>query len=204
MNEQQDSRFGKYKYEKGKIYKLCCKDTSVTEIYIGSTLNQYRRKCEHKRKCENKRKCNDPNNKIYNFPVYQFIRDNGGFDNWDLIILEEYPAKNKNDLLWKEREWIEKLKPTLNSQRPIITTEELRGLKRENQKNYYENNKEKVRESDKKYRKNNPEKIRQIAKKYYQENKEKIKERVKCDICDKDLSRASLTRHKKTFHNNKK
>ncbi len=78
-------------------------------------------------------------------------------------------------------------------------------------KEYRETNKEKISEKNKEYRETNKEKI----KEYYQVNREKIleykkanrekiseknKERVKCDICNKDLSRASLTRHKKQFH----
>jgi len=198
------------KYEKGKIYKLCCKDANITEIYIGSTVNHYRRKCHHKHSC------NNPNSKNYNFYVYQFIRENGGFDNWDLVILEEYSAKNKNELTWKEREWVEQLKPVLNSRKPIVTLEECREYKkkwcednseqkRQTNKIYRENNPEKFREYQKIYRENNPEKLRERDRKYYEENREKLsekrKERVKCDICDKDLSRASLTVHKKRIHN---
>ena len=210
------------RYAKGMIYKLCCKDANITEIYVGSTVNKHRRKAHHKSSS------NNPNNKLYNIYVYQFIRDNGGFENWDLVILEEYSAENKNELVWKEREWIEQLKPVLNSiSRPIVTTEECR----ENKKIYYENNKEKVRETQKKwyeenseqrreyhkkwyeensekvreskkiYRENNREKLIERDRKYRENNKEKMKERVKCDICNKDLTRGSLTKHKKNIHN---
>ena len=222
MSKDKDSNFGKYKYEKGKIYKLCCKDPAITEIYIGSTLNQYKRKNVHKSDC------NNPNRKLYNMRLYQFIRDNGGFDNWNLIILEEYPAENKNELVWKEREWIEQLKPVLNSMnRPIITTEEYREYHKEyrknnseqlreyhkeyrknnsekiseNQKIYYEENSEQRREYHKKWYEENSEKVRESKKKYYQKKNEKNKERVKCDICNKDLAKGSLLRHKKRIHN---
>jgi len=168
------------RYEKGMIYKLCCKDANITEIYIGSTINKHRRKAHHKSDC------NNPNHTKYNLYVYQFIRENGGFDNWDLVILEEYPTENKNELVWKEREWIELLKPSLNSIRPAITTEECR----EYQKKYYEENTERICERTKIYYENNREKV-----------SEKGKERVKCDICDKDLARCSLTKHKKNIHN---
>ena len=228
------------RYAKGMIYKLCCKDANITEIYIGSTINKHRRKAHHKSVC------NNPNSKMYNIRLYQFIRDNGGFDNWDLVILEEYPTENKNELTWKEREWIEKLKPALNSYRPIITTEEYceyhkkyyeenseqinertKKYREENPekisertKKYYENNSEQIRERTKKYREENPEKVREISKKYrennseklrertkknYENNREKVseknKERVKCEICNKDLARCSLTKHKKNIHN---
>ena len=258
MSKDKDSNFGKYKYEKGKIYKLCCKDPTITEFYVGSTLNQYKRKNAHKSVC------NNPNRSGYNIRLYQFIRDNGGFDNWDLVVLEEYPAENKNELTWKEREWIELLKPVLNSIRPIATTEENREKRRESKKIYcennreqiseinkiyhennreqiserkkiyHENNREKIIEYQKIYRENNKEKLSEINKIYHENNREQIserkkiyhennkeklserqkiyyennrekiieksRERVKCDICDKDLVRSYLSNHKKRIH----
>lgn len=168
------------KYENGKIYKLCCKDANITDIYIGSTLDHYNRKRMHKNSC------NNPNSHTYNYCVYQFIRDNGGFDNWDLVVLEEYAAENKNDLLWKEREWVERLKPSLNRWRPIITDEESNERRkkwteankeqiRERRKKYKEANKEQIREKDKIYKENN----RQKRKDYYENNKEYILQKRK-------------------------
>ena len=196
------------RYEKGMIYKLCCKDANTTEIYIGSTVNKYRRKGNHKHICSN------PNHRSYNLYVYQFIRENGGFDNWDLVILEEYSTQNKGELVWKEREWIELLKPALNSvKRPAITTEECR----ERKKTYYEENTEQIRKHQKEYREENTEKCREKDRKQYEKNKQKIrekyeknkqkisernKERVNCDICNKEFARASLTKHKKRVHKN--
>ena len=40
-------------YANGIIYKLCCLDPNITEIYIGSTTNKYRRKQQHKGICNN-------------------------------------------------------------------------------------------------------------------------------------------------------
>jgi len=190
MNPQ-DNSFGKYKYANGKIYKLCCKDPNITEIYIGSTLNQYRRKHEHKRDC------NNPNRKAYNLYVYQFIRENGGFENWDIVILEEYPAENKNELVWKEREYIELLQPALNCvKRPVVTSEENRKKLRELERKYYKQDTEKFREKNRKWRENNPDKVQELKNNWCEKNKE----RVNCDICNKDLARCSLWRHKKQIH----
>ena len=36
------------RYQKGLIYKLCCKDLNIKDIYVGSTCNFARRKCQHK------------------------------------------------------------------------------------------------------------------------------------------------------------
>ena len=63
----------------GFIYKLACKNPSIKEIYVGSTKNLRVRKSQHKHHCNNN---ND-------FMVYQFIRNNGGFNNFDIIQLEQ-------------------------------------------------------------------------------------------------------------------
>ena len=41
------------KYEQSIIYKLCCKNTDITNIYIGSTTSKYKRKNQHKSNCDN-------------------------------------------------------------------------------------------------------------------------------------------------------
>ena len=97
-------------YSNSIIYKLCCLDSSITDIYIGSTTNKTRRKNHHKT-C-----CNNVNNKDYNIYVYQFIRENGGFDNWDFVEIERVNAIDKSDLHKRERFYIESLKSTLNKQ----------------------------------------------------------------------------------------
>ena len=53
-------------YSNAVIYKLSCKDKSITEIYIGSTTNFTKRKYEHKKIC------NNPNNQKYNNQKYKF------------------------------------------------------------------------------------------------------------------------------------
>ena len=47
---------------------------------------------------------------------------------------------------------------------------------KQNWKEYYENNKEKLREDKKEYREHNKEKIKEINKEYYENNKEKLRE----------------------------
>jgi len=84
-------------YSKTVIYKLVCKDVTVTDCYDGSTTSFTKRKCGHKTTCNNKA------SKDHNLPVYRFIRDNGGFDNWDMIEVETYNAVNKLEALKRER-----------------------------------------------------------------------------------------------------
>jgi len=134
------------KYENAVVYKLCCKDPSILDEYVGSTCNKYKRKQNHKFNCNNE------NSKGYNIPVYQFMRENGGFENWNMIILEEYSCESKVQLCQREREWFEKLRPTLNIYRPIITEEENNERIEEYEKHYYEENREELNEKGKKYR----------------------------------------------------
>jgi len=149
-------------YQNGLIYKLCCKDANITDIYVGSTTNFKQRKKLHKSVCNNE------NNKDYNCDVYKFIRENGGFQNWDMVLVEYYPCKTKLELEKREREIIEELKPTLNKIIPTRTKKE-----------YYENNKEQLLEKKKEYNEKNKEQIAEYQKKYNEDNKEKLKEKKK-------------------------
>ena len=84
----------------GLIYKLVCNDIDVKECYVGSTINLTRRKCHHKHRC------NNTDNNSYNLYVYQFIRDNGGFDNWSMIQIESFNFNTRSELHSRERYWI--------------------------------------------------------------------------------------------------
>tara|TARA_R110002074_G_scaffold368394_1_gene542865 strand:- start:1 stop:432 length:432 start_codon:yes stop_codon:yes gene_type:complete len=114
-------------YQKSIIYKLCCKDTDIKEIYIGATTNFRRRKCEHKYCCSNTKKL-----LVYNSFKYQFIRNNGDWENWDMIQIKEVSVNSKLELDAEERKVIEELKPILNRQIPSRTLQE-----------WYKDNKEK-------------------------------------------------------------
>ncbi len=106
-------------YSNTIIYKICCKDiSSITEIYVGSTTDIRKRKWRHKSSCNNE------NTKIYNNNVYQFIRNNGGWSNWDMIEIEKYNAIDGYDATKRERYYIEELKATLNSYIPSRTQKE--------------------------------------------------------------------------------
>ena len=73
-------------YSNTIIYRIVCKDTSITDCYVGHTTNFINRKNGHKTKCNNEK------DKNYNLNVYQFIRDNGNWENWDMIEIERCNA----------------------------------------------------------------------------------------------------------------
>ena len=155
------------------IYKLCCNNIEIKENYIGSTTNFNERKSEHKRCCNNETK------KAYHTKKYKFIRENGGWDNWDMVMLEEYPCDNKLQAHARERYWIEKLGSELNMIKAYVSEEEKKDNMKEVSKTYYEENKEKLKETNKLYKENNKEKIKELQKTWYENNKESIKEKIK-------------------------
>lgn len=135
-------------YSKSLIYKLCCNDLQVKDIYIGSTLSFKHRKNSHKSDC-----CN-PKSVKYNLKVYKFIRDNGGFENWSMVLVEQYEATSQLHLEQRERYWLETLQATLNKNIPSRTAMEYRQdhieHKNEKSKQHYEENNEKINEYKKK------------------------------------------------------
>ena len=76
-------------YSKSSIYKIVCKDANIKDCYVGSTTNLTKRKYLHKSVC------NNVNDKAYNCYLYQYIRENGGFHNWDFIEIEKFDCKTK-------------------------------------------------------------------------------------------------------------
>jgi hypothetical protein len=186
-------------YQNGTIYKIVCKDPEITECYVGSTTSHSKRKSRHKSSCNNEK------SKDYNYPVYRYIRDNGGWDNWEFVLLEDYPCRTKKQLNIRERYWFEKLGAKLNSIYPERSKEEYNKEYREGNKEeiseynkkHYENNKEKIKERNKK----NKEKIKERKIKYYEDNKEeileKMKEKVECE-CGSVVRKDYLLKHKRT------
>jgi hypothetical protein len=185
-------------YSKTIIYRIVCKDVNVTECYIGQTTNFIKRKSQHK---EN---CNGEKYKNYNYYVYQFIRNNMGWDNWDMIEIEKYESVDSNDASKRERYWIEFYKASLNKYIPSRTDKEYRKdnkeKKRERDKEYREKNKQQIVEKKKEYYKENKQQIAEKNKEYHEKNKQQIaekrKEKVICE-CGSIISKCELQIHKK-------
>ena len=68
-------------YSNTIIYKIYCKDSSITDVYVGHTTNFNSRKNMHKNLCKNFKN----KQKIYNV-----IRCNGGWDNWVMVEIAKY------------------------------------------------------------------------------------------------------------------
>jgi len=162
------------------IYKLVhFDDLNDNNIYVGHTTNMTKRKCEHKSRC------NNPNSKEHNHKKYQFIRENGGWDKWDMILVEKYPCDNVHEAKKRERYWITQLKASLNVDIPTRTNKE-----------YREDNKEYIKEWFKNYDQK-PER-KENHNKYREANREKIAEKITCD-CGAIHRRDFTARHRKTI-----
>jgi group I intron endonuclease len=165
------------------IYKIYCKDENIKDCYIGSTNNL------HKRKIRHKSNSNNINSKEYNYKVYKFIRANGGFENFDYIILEQFEnIMTKQDLLKIEGQYIKNNNTTLNY---IIAGRTV--------KEYEQDNKKKIDEKNKKYRQDNKEKKKEYNKQYSEDNKEKLKEKVECEFCKSLIRKNHLKRHQQSI-----
>jgi len=161
------------KYNNTVIYKIVCLDSTITDVYIGSTTDFNSRKRQHKYNC-----CNE-NSQEYIFKIYETIRANGGIDNWNIIIIESYPCETDEQKRERERYWYDVLQPSMNMYRPLQTEEEKKEYRSEYDKNcrkeWREKNKEKYADYSKNYYEENKEFLLNKQNEYYEENKEKIK-----------------------------
>ena len=167
-------------YKNGKIYKLTTPHNPELVYYGSTVLPLYRRKSQHKEHRNNHKICSK---KIFEL----------GVDDVVITLVEACPCDNKEELIKRERFYIEN-NPCVNKQIPLRTSkeydefykDEIRERKQQYYKDnidkikeYYTDNLDKIRERRHKYAKNNKDKINEKCKEYYKQNKDKIKETKK-------------------------
>ena len=134
-------------------------------VYVGSTTNFLQRKAKHKYLWNKE-------GKEFKYPIYCHIRDNGGFDCFEVIPIQSLKLENKTQLLIAEQEEIDKHRTLVNSRKARMTIEDRK------------------------------EECKKYTKLYYQENKEivneKQKQTVKCPICNSTSVRRHLKSHQRT------
>ena len=180
-------------YKEGKIYKIVCDNTGLT--YYGSTCEKRlsRRLSKHRSNYSDYLK-NQENNFCTSFNILE-----GG--NYSIVLVEHYPCNSKEELLQRERFYIEN-NECVNRNIPTRTNEEYykyyRLLNAEKLKhygkNYREENKEKLNEKKKMYCALNAEKIKQYKKNHYEKSKKLI---ITCE-CGLSLLKRNLLRHLKS------
>jgi hypothetical protein len=99
-------------YSNTIIYKITCRDPNIHDVYVGHTTNFVQRKYGHNHTCTNTK------SDSYNCKLYQVIRNNGGWDNWKMEIIDFIDCKNLYEARKKEQEYVVLLKATLNTMEP--------------------------------------------------------------------------------------
>jgi hypothetical protein len=95
------------------IYKITCIDKAITDVYVGHTTNFVQRKHMHKRNCKNIKAANHSNK------LYEVIRANGGWENWQMEIINYFNCADHYAARKKEQEYFVALNATLNSIEPL-------------------------------------------------------------------------------------
>ena len=188
-------------YSKGKIYKIECNETG--EVYYGSTTQKYLsermsgHRCAYRKWLKGKvRKCQS----------YDIIERG----NYSYSLVEDYPCERKEQLLSRER-WFIQNNECVNKVFPATSL--VKEYIQEYQRKWREENKEQIAEKKKEYYNENKEKIAEKRKEYYNENKERIadyrednkekisekrSEKIRCECCDCEVKRHSWSAHTKT------
>ena len=100
--------FKKTDYAKIVIYIIQHKEDESL-LYVGSTTDFTKRKSGHKSRCNN---CND---KRYNSKLYTMIRDNGGWQMFNILVVKEFPCSNKQEALLEEDKIMKEMKANMNT-----------------------------------------------------------------------------------------
>jgi hypothetical protein len=190
-------------YSKTIIYKLVHnEDYDNANVYIGSTTDFVKRKNQHKNSCNNEKQ------KDHNSKKYQYIRENGGWNEWRMIEVEKHNCNDGNEARAREEYWRCYFNAQLNTNRAYITKEQEREqIKERNDRNkdkhkeYREQHKEKITEYQKEYREQNGDKLSEYTKEYREQNKDKLleqkKELLTCE-CGCMIRRSDISRHRKS------
>ena len=153
-------------YTKGKIYKLICDDPEL--IYIGSTTEHYlsNRLSGHRQNYK-KGRLNTSSKKLFEV---------GGVK---IELIELYPCECKEQLLLRERYWLENTESVNLTKRPFVSYEEKLERKKEYNRLYYQDNREQVLQQKREYNANNRDKKKEYDKKWQQDNREKSLDRMR-------------------------
>jgi hypothetical protein len=185
----------------GIVYRLC--SDVDDEDYIGSTWDTPTQRLSNHKSHIQKLSREDK-------PIAKSLQhfNEIGWNNVRIELVEEKEFLDVDDRLFCEREWIEKLKPSLNTMmRPRITEEERKEWAKEYRqrpevkartqsymeeymRKYTEQNKDKLKEKKREYTKLNKDKIKEYRStdEYKQRRNDNRRNTIThCDLCDVDI-----------------
>lgn len=164
-------------YSKTIIYRLSHKEIEGLD-YVGSTTDFSCRKAEHKYGCIN------PKSKSHHLKVYQTIRENGGWEMFQMIEIKKYPCQDKREAEAEEERSRKVLKAKLNTQRAYLSDDDRKMYQKEHNQLKYERSKDQCKEESRQYYAQHKERIQVEQKKYREQHKIQIAERMKQYVID--------------------
>ena len=159
-------------YSNTIVYKIKCKDPEVPDFYLGYstfTLEHVARMFEVRCKHDE------------NWPVCEFVRQNGGFHNWCFERLPIGPCSSALEARTELRKHFNADPPTLNKQLPTRTNKEYASgeKNKEAQKNYRLTHLDKIHEDQRNHYQKNRETLLKNRRAYLEANREKINKRAR-------------------------
>lgn len=149
------------KYNRGKVYKLVSDKSNL--VYYGSTICKLSIRLA-KHRCEYKAYVNGKRHYRSSYKIIEL-------GDAKIILVEDFPCERKEQLLSRERYYIEN-NDCVNKCIPITNM-----TAKEYSKEWRDTNKDKKREIDRIYKAKNKEKLKEQSKLYREKNKQKIRER---------------------------
>lgn len=190
------------KYLDSRVYLLRVGD----DTYVGSTVDSLRQRLTKHKSAYNK-------NKMKQRKLYQAIDGMPNkANNVTIELVEQVSCDTREQLLARERHWIETLEPTLNMVVMLNKTKEdkrnydnefrqrpeAKVKKAERDKAYREKNREAILEKKREYCKTHPRKP--LTQEQKDEKNAKRRERVCCPHCALNIAQGALARHIKLMH----
>ena len=80
-----------------------------TLVYVGQTTSFKHRKSKHKSDCNNE------NGNKFNCKLYKMIRENGVWDMFQMIEIENFPCNDRQEAEKREYEIVRELKASMNT-----------------------------------------------------------------------------------------
>ena len=149
------------------IYHIVDSDKVVH--YVGSTSNFNSRKSKHKY-C-----CNTENYRAYNLDIYKYIRDNGGWDAFEMVPISKIEnISNKTELRIAENDEMKKFTNLKNKIGSFLSHED----HLEKTRIWHINNPQKVKENKRNWEKNNPQKVKEKDLKYRESHREALNKKA--------------------------
>jgi len=162
-------------YKNGKIYRIVCNETGLQ--YIGSTCKTLKQRLQQHK--SSYKAYND--GKVNYITSFKILENN----NYDIVLIEDFPCERKEQLNARERFYIDSLtcvnKNSPNKFNELGKVKYAKEYYNDNKDKildqkmiYYNDNKDKILNYQKEYREDNKDKILNYQKEYREDNKEKF------------------------------